>query len=92
MTIGINGGPGPRNADFSWNPDNARALLERARATGRPPAVVSFANEPNLTYYGSGNPPTYRAEDYARDVETLPRASGPSSRPAPRSSARAHSS
>ena len=71
VTIGVNGGPGPRNADFSWNPDNARALLERARATGRPPAVVSFANEPNLTYYGSGNPPTYRAEDYARDVETF---------------------
>jgi heparanase len=69
VTIGINGGPGPRNADFSWNPDNARALLERAAATGRPPAVVSFANEPNLTYYGSGNPPTYQAADYAADVQ-----------------------
>ncbi len=69
VTIGINGGPGPRNADFSWNPDNARALLSRAKAIGLPTAVVSFANEPNLTYYGSGNPPTYMAADYARDVE-----------------------
>ena len=69
VTIGINGGPGPRNADFSWNPDNARALLSRAKAIGLPTAVVSFANEPNLTYYGSGNPPTYLAADYARDVE-----------------------
>lgn len=71
VIIGINGGPGPRNADGTWNPDNARALLERAAETGRVPAVVSFANEPNLTYYGSGNPPSYRAADYARDVDAF---------------------
>ena len=49
VIIGVNGGPGPRNADSTWNPDNARALLGRAAAIGLPPAVVSFGNEPNLT-------------------------------------------
>jgi heparanase len=71
VIIGINGGPGPRNADGTWNPANARALLERAAGTAKVPAVVSFANEPNLTYYGAGNPPTYTAADYARDVDAF---------------------
>ena len=32
---------------------------------------MSFANEPNLTYYGAGNPPSYDAEDYARDAASF---------------------
>jgi hypothetical protein len=71
VIIGINGGPGPRNADFSWNPDNARDLLGRAAALGRPPSVVSFGNEPNITWYGSANPTTYDAAAYARDVDAF---------------------
>ncbi len=71
VIIGVNGGPGPRNPDFTWNPDNARALLGRAAAIGLPPAVVSFGNEPNITVYGSSNPASYSAADYARDVRAF---------------------
>ena len=71
VIIGVNGGPGPRNPDFTWNPDNARALLARAAAIGLPPAVVSFGNEPNITVYGSANPASYSAADYARDVRAF---------------------
>ena len=33
--------------------------------------MVSFGNEPNITVYGSANPATYSAEDYARDVRAF---------------------
>lgn len=62
-------GPGPRNLDGTWNPDNARELLERAIAEGHPPAAMMLGNEPNITYYGAGTPQPYTANDYARDVD-----------------------
>ncbi len=71
VIVGVNAGPGPRNADSTWNPDNARALLGRAATIGLPTAVVSFGNEPNLTVYGASNPVGYSAEDYLRDVKAF---------------------
>jgi len=61
-------GPGPRRPDGTWDPANATSLLARAKAEGFPLAAVQLGNEPNITYYGSGLPPTYTAADYARDV------------------------
>ena len=69
VNIGINAGPGPRDADYTWDPDNASELLQRAAADGHPPAVLSFGNEPNITYYGAENPSDYDAADYQRDVD-----------------------
>jgi len=69
VNVGINAGPGPRNPDYTWNPDNAAELLQRAADDDHPPAVLSFGNEPNITYYGAENPTDYDAADYARDVE-----------------------
>ncbi len=87
VIIGINGGPGPRNADGTWNPDNARALLERAAETGRVPAVVSFAQraEPHLLRRPATRRATARRTTRATWTPSSP--CGPSSRRAPRSSA-----
>lgn len=63
-------GPGPRNPDMSWNPANARDLLERAIAEGHPPAAVQLGNEPNITIYGAWDfdSAAYGQTDYAQDV------------------------
>jgi len=64
-------GPGPRNPDMSWKPDNARDLLARAIASGHPPAAVQLGNEPNITIYGgwNGDSAAFNQTDYARDVD-----------------------
>lgn len=64
-------GPGPRNPDMSWNPENARDLLERAIAEGHPPAAVQIGNEPNITIYGGWDfdAAGYGQTDYRRDVD-----------------------
>ncbi|MGK2956740.1 MAG: hypothetical protein ACSLFI_13875 [Solirubrobacterales bacterium] len=64
-------GPGPRNPDGSWNPDNATALLQRAVDQGYPVEALMLGNEPNITYYGAENPTTYKAADYADDVDAF---------------------
>jgi len=68
VNLAIDAGPGPRGDGYTWDPANARALLERAIALGHPPDVVSFGNEPNITYYGAQNPGTYGAAEYEADV------------------------
>lgn len=63
---GINTGPGPRDADYRWLPDNAREFLRYNVKRGYPLAVVEYGNEPNM--FGiSGIPSSYTAADYASD-------------------------
>lgn len=71
VNLAINAGPGPRDDDYGWDPANARVLLERAIALGHPPDVVSFGNEPNITYYGAQNPTDYGAAEYEADVDAF---------------------
>ena len=62
-------GPGPRKPDNTWDPANAREMIERAISEGHPPEAVMLGNEPNITAYGSGLPADYPASSYARDVD-----------------------
>jgi heparanase 1 len=43
----LNAGPGPRDANDVWQPDNARALLEYTRTKRYPVALWDFGNESN---------------------------------------------
>jgi heparanase len=71
VVLGINAGPGPRDAASRWLPDNARTLLEYTRRMRYPLAGVEFGDEPNLFSLGSGLPGTYTAQDYIRDLATF---------------------
>lgn len=66
--LGINAGPGPRNADGSWNPDNAAQLLEYTARLRYPLGALEFGNEPNLISEVPGMSAGYSAADYARDL------------------------
>ncbi len=69
--LGVNAGPGPRDAAGNWVPDNARALLSYSASHGFPLAAVEFGNEPNLFSLVSGLPTGYSTADYARDLRTF---------------------
>jgi len=72
VVLGINAGPGPRDAAGTWLPDNARRLLQYTASKGYPLAAVEFGNEPNLlSLESSGLPPSYGAADYVRDLRTF---------------------
>jgi heparanase 1 len=67
----LNAGPGPRDADGQWTPDNARALLEYAVARHDPVGVWELGNEINGYQLVFG--PGFRVdgEQYAADFATL---------------------
>ncbi|KNC46348.1 heparanase 50 kDa subunit [Thecamonas trahens ATCC 50062] len=67
LVFGINAGPGPRAADGSWVPHNARALMEYSAARGYSVSGWEFANEPNLFVVNDMGlvPPTRFAADMA---------------------------
>jgi heparanase 1 len=44
----LNAGPGPRDANGAWQPDNARALLEYSHARQYPVALWDLGNEANV--------------------------------------------
>jgi heparanase 1 len=44
----LNAGPGPRDANDAWRPDNARALLEYSHARHYPVALWDLGNEANV--------------------------------------------
>ncbi len=71
VVAGVNGGPGPRAADGTWDPTAGRALLQYSADHGFPIVATSFGNEPNITYYGSGLPSTYDAQQYATDEQAF---------------------
>ncbi len=59
-------GPGTRDANGVWKPDQARSLLDYTHAIGGNIAAAEFMNEPNLTAI-SGAPEGYDAKAYERD-------------------------
>lgn len=71
VVLGVNAGPGPRDASGSWVPGNARALLQYTASRGYPLAAVEFGNEPNLFSLVSGLSPAYTVPDYIRDLEAF---------------------
>jgi hypothetical protein len=70
VVLGINAGPGPRDAAGDWLSDNARQLLQYTVRMRYPLAAVEFGNEPNL-FALSGMPESYSAADYVRDLEAF---------------------
>jgi len=68
VVLGVNAGPGPRDAAGNWLPDNARQLLSYTVSRGYPLAGVEFGNEPNL-FVLSGMPRGYTSADYVRDLD-----------------------
>ena len=78
-----------RNTDGSWDPTNARALLEHVKAAGQPLWAVQLGNEPGHFQTRSGGfpTPTTHGADFLRlkallheifgDHATRPRVQGP---------------
>ena len=57
---------GARNADGSWNPDQAQRLIDLTRAEGGSIYGAELFNEPTMPQHGSF-PDGYTADDFARD-------------------------
>ncbi len=66
----LNAGPGPRNADRNWIPDNARELIEYTRAQGCPVVLWELGNEINGFVAIHGADFRIDGQHYARDMET----------------------
>ncbi|HXG27229.1 MAG TPA: hypothetical protein VNJ47_00060 [Nevskiales bacterium] len=71
--IGINAGPGPRDALYNWVPDNARDFLRYTAEQQYPVTAIEFGNEPNVFYGAHAGQilPTYTALSYARDIRAF---------------------
>ena len=59
--------PGARNADGSWNPDQARRLVAYTRKLGGSIYAAELINEPNVGTM-VGLPPNYDAAAFALDI------------------------
>ncbi len=59
-------GPGARNADGSWNPEQAQRLVDLTREAGGSIYGAELFNEPTIPTHG-GFPKDYTAADYSRD-------------------------
>jgi len=62
----LNVGPGPRDGDGNWSPDNARELMEYAVGRGDPVVLWELGNEINGFLLAHGM--TLGAEQYAADL------------------------
>src|ERR1700723_3113407 len=60
-------GPGPRDAQGVWTPEQARKLFEYTKSVGGRIAASEFMNEPTFAVMG-GAPKGYDAASYGRDV------------------------
>lgn len=70
VTMTLNAGPGPRDEQGRWTPDQARSLIEHTVEEGYPVEVWSLGNEPNYFGVNFGGPgPEELAEDYVRFTE-----------------------
>ncbi len=47
LTFNLDAGPGPRAADLSWQPDDAKTLLQYAASKQTPVAMWELGNEPD---------------------------------------------
>jgi heparanase len=63
-------GPGPRDAQGVWTPEQARELFEYTKSVGGRIAASEFMNEPTFAAMG-GAPKGYDAASYGRDVEVF---------------------
>jgi len=63
----VNAGPGPRDAEGVWHDDNARRLLDFARANSLPDTVWELGNEVNGYWFIHGWSHRVSGEAYARD-------------------------
>jgi hypothetical protein len=64
----LNAGPGPRNAQGAWTPDNARSLLDYATTHHQPVAAWELGNEVNAYLVTFGSAGTVSATQYADDL------------------------
>jgi heparanase len=63
-------GPGSRDAQGVWAPEQARELFEYTKSVGGRIAASEFMNEPTFAAMG-GAPKGYDAASYGRDVEVF---------------------
>jgi Glycosyl hydrolase family 79, N-terminal domain len=66
--LGVDAGPGPRDAAGNWTSTDAAWLLGYTASRHYPLAAVEFGNEPNLFSITGGMPASYGAADYVRDL------------------------
>lgn len=59
--------PGARNADGSWNPAQARRLLDLTKEAGGSIYGAELFNEPTMPQHGNAFPKGYSAKDFGRD-------------------------
>lgn len=63
-------GPGTRDKDGVWTPDQARQILAYTKSIGGSIAAAEFMNEPNFATMG-GAPKGYDAAAYGRDFKVF---------------------
>lgn len=68
LVVTLNAGPGARNADGAWNPENSRELLSYAAASNHDVAVWELGNEVNNFWYVFGPRHAVSARRYAEDA------------------------
>jgi hypothetical protein len=70
LTFNLDAGPGPRGADMSWQPDNARVLLQYAASKGTPVAMWELGNEPDAYVVTTSPTLNLTPQQFAADVKT----------------------
>lgn len=66
ITTSFPASPGARNADGSWNPEQAQRLIDLTRKAGGSIHSAELFNEPTIPQHGAF-PKGYKAADFARD-------------------------
>lgn len=66
----LNAGPGPRDAELAWTPDNARGLIDYVRRTGCPVRIWELGNEINGFQAIHGTDFRIEGDRYALDMAT----------------------
>lgn len=66
----LDAGPGPRAADLSWQPDNARVLLQYVASKGTPMALWELGNEVNAFPVSISLSFSISPAQFAADVKT----------------------
>jgi len=64
----LNAGPDPRRRDGSWNPENARTLMQACRAQGLPVSAWELGNEINIFWFNHGPASQLDDDAYAADL------------------------
>jgi heparanase 1 len=67
----VNAGPGPRDSDGAWQPDNAASLLAYAAARHDPLAVLELGNEVNGYWFIHGPSHQLDGARYGQDLASF---------------------